>query len=255
MPKEINPDETTRAMAYKLWMKAPNPMVTFFKTLDVTNLVRTSKKKKLKFNMLLDWCIGKAASSIKEFYILPVGERLMKFDSIAVNTIVKNKDNEVNSCDILYNENLDSFNKEYLQYTIEAAEKCSDRDLSESSMVIGTSAIIDTEIDGAVGMNSGIFNNPFIIWGKYKKKFFKYYLSISFQFHHTQMDGAHAAKGVQKRTLERSKEDSQRPKRDSVNYAVSMFRIKPEVSRLRIASDRAGSFWSPMKSPQSSAGY
>lgn len=34
-------------------------------------------------------------------------------------------------------------------------------------MVIGTSAIVDTEIDGAVGMNSGIFNNPFIIWGKY----------------------------------------------------------------------------------------
>ena len=64
-----------------------------------------------------------------------------------------------------------------------------------------------------------------------------------------------SAKGVQKRTLERSKEDRQRPKRDSVNYAVSMFRIKPEVNRLRIASERAGSFCSPMKSPQSSAGY
>ena len=43
-------------------------------------------------------------------------------------------------------------------------------------MVIGTSAIIDTELDGAVGMNSGIFNNPFIIWGRYKKKWFRYYL-------------------------------------------------------------------------------
>jgi len=30
----------------------------------------------------------------------------------------------------------------------------------------GTSAIIDTEIDGAVGMKSGIFNNPFMIWGR-----------------------------------------------------------------------------------------
>ena len=118
----------------------------------------------------------------------------MKYDSIAVNTIVKNKNNEVNSCDISYNENLNSFNREYLQYTIEAAEKCSDRDLSENSMVIGTSAIVDTEIDGAVGMNSGIFNNPFIIWGKYKKSFFKYFLTVSFQFHHTQMDGAHAGK-------------------------------------------------------------
>ena len=61
-------------------------------------------------------------------------------------------------------------------------------------MVIGTSAIVDTEIDGAVGMNSGIFNNPFIIWGKYRKKWFKYYLPVSFQFHHTRMDGAHAGR-------------------------------------------------------------
>ena len=59
-------------------------------------------------------------------------------------------------------------------------------------MVIGTSAIIDTEIDGVVGMNSGIFNNPFMFWGKYRKKFLRFYLPVSFQFHHTQMDGAHA---------------------------------------------------------------
>jgi len=39
-----------------------------------------------------------------------------------------------------------------------------------------------------------IFNNPFIIWGKYKKQWFHYKLSLSFQFHHTQMDGAHAGK-------------------------------------------------------------
>ena len=192
MIKELNPKDTTRVMAYKLWMKAPNPMVTFFKTLDVTNLIRISKRKGMKFNMLLDYCIGKAAVSVKEFYILPVGEKLMQYDKIAVNTIVKNKDGEVSSCDILYVEDLEEYNKQYLKYTVQVAENCQDRDLSNDSMVIGTSAIIDTEIDGAVGMNSGIFNNPFIIWGRYKKKWVRYYLTISFQFHHTQMDGAHA---------------------------------------------------------------
>jgi chloramphenicol O-acetyltransferase type A len=194
MAKEIAPQDTTRAKAYELWMKAPNPMVTFFKTIDVTNLVRISKRKKLKFNMLLDYCIGKAASSIKEFYVLPVGDKLIKYDTIAVNTIVKNKTGEVSSCDILFNEDLNKFNQDYLEYTTSVAESCIDRDLSDDSMVIGTSAIIDTEIDGAVGMNSGIFNNPFMIWGKYKRKLFWYYLPISFQFHHTQMDGAHAGR-------------------------------------------------------------
>ncbi len=192
MAREINFKDTTRASAYELWMKAPNPMVTFFKTLDVTNLVKMSKKKKHKFNMLLDFCVGKAASSVKEFYILPVGEKLMQYDTLAVNTIVKNKDGEVSSCDILFTDDLNAFNCDYLKYTAEVSQSCTDRDLSADSMVIGTSAIVDTEIDGAVGMNSGIFNNPFIIWGRYRKKLFRYYLPISFQFHHTQMDGAHA---------------------------------------------------------------
>ena len=194
MVKEIDPQTTTRAAAFELWMQAPNPMVTFFKTIDVTNLVKISKRKSLKFNMLLDYCIGKAASGVKEFYLLPVGGRLMQYDSIAVNTIVKNRTGEVSSCDILYTDGLDKFNADYLKYTAEVAQSCTDHDLSEGCMVIGTSAIVDAEIDGAVGMNSGIFNNPFIIWGKYRKRFLKYSLPISFQFHHTQMDGAHAGK-------------------------------------------------------------
>lgn len=201
-PVEIDPKDTTRAMAFELWMKAPNPMVTLFKTFDVTNLVRVSKKKHLKFNMLMDYCIGKAASSVKEFYLLPVGEKLMKYETLAVNTIVKNKTGEVSSCDILYTEDLSEFNRDYLKYTAEVANTCTDRDLSESCMVIGTSAIVDTEIDGAVGMYSGIFNNPFIIWGKYRKKGFKYYLPVSFQFHHTQMDGAHAGRFLEKLQIE-----------------------------------------------------
>ncbi len=194
MAHSVDPKQTTRAFAYEFWMKAPNPMVTFIKTLDVTRLVKVSKRKELKFNMLLDWCIGKAAVPIKEFYMLPVGEELMQYDSIAVNTIVKNRRGEVSSCDILFDGDLEEFNKQYLQHTSEVAASCQDRDLSTGSMVIGTSAIIDTEIDGAIGMNSGIFNNPFIIWGRYKRRFFRYYLTISFQFHHTQMDGAHAGR-------------------------------------------------------------
>ena len=194
MPREIKPEDTTRAKAYELWLKAPNPMVTFFKTFDVTNLIRVSRKNNLKFNMLMDYCIGKAAVSIKEFYMLPVGDKLIQYDTIAVNTIVKNKNGEVNSCDIMYVEDLKAYNEQYLKSTSLSAVNCQDIDLSNDSMVIGTSAIINTEIDGAVGMNSGIFNNPFIIWGRYKRRWFRYYLTVSFQFHHTQMDGVHAGR-------------------------------------------------------------
>ena len=191
--KEINPKETTRAYAFEMWMQAPNPMVTFFKTLDVSHLLKISRRKELKFNMLMCYCIGRAAAQVKEFYILPVGGKLMQFDSIAVNTIVANSAGEVSSCDVPFNEELEQFNKDYLHLTKQVAESCTDHDLSTECMVIGTSALAQYEIDGAVGMYSGIFNNPFMIWGKYKRSLFKTTLTVSFQFHHTQMDGAHAA--------------------------------------------------------------
>ena len=190
--KEIDPKETSRACAFELWMKAPMPMVTFFKSLNVSRLIKISRKSKLKFNMLMCYCIGKAASGIKEFYLLPVGGKLLQYDSIAVNTIVPNKDGEVSSCDIPFSDDLSQFNKEYLQLTKQVSESCVNHDLTQS-MVIGTSALVQYEIDGAVGMYSGIFNNPFLIWGKYKRRFFKTTLLVSFQFHHTQMDGYHAS--------------------------------------------------------------
>ena len=196
-PTVIDPKTTTRAAAFDLWMNAPNPMVTFFKTIDVTPLIRISRKSGYKFNMLICWCIGKAASEIKEFYLLPVGDDLLQYDSIAVNTIVKNKAGEVASCDVPFSVSLAQFNADYLRLTRQVAENCENHDLTDS-MVIGTSAVVDTEIDGAVGMNSGIFNNPFLIWGKYHKGLFKTTLKLSFQFHHTQMDGAHAGRFLQR---------------------------------------------------------
>ena len=196
-PIVIDPETTARAEAYKLWMSAPNPMVTFFKTLDVTPLLRFGRRRGYKFNMLLCWCIGKAASEAGEFYLLPVGRELWKYDSIAVNTIVKNRTGEVSSCDVPFSTDLARFNADYLRLTRKTAESCENHDLTES-MVIGTSAVVDTEIDGAVGMNSGIFNNPFIIWGKYRKGLFRTTLKLSFQFHHTQMDGAHAGRFLQR---------------------------------------------------------
>ena len=93
--KEVNPKETTRAYAFEMWMNAPMPMVTFFKTLNVSRLVRLSRSNGLKFNMLMGYCVGKAASSINEFYMLPVGDKLMQYDSIAVNTIVANIEGEL----------------------------------------------------------------------------------------------------------------------------------------------------------------
>ena len=191
--QEVDPAHTSRAYAFDMWMKAPMPMVTLIKTLDVSRLRRLSRRYGLKFNMLMCWCIGKAASRIKEFYMLPVGGKLMQYDSIAVNTIVADCKGEVSSCDIPFSDDLSRFNDDYLRLTREVADSCENHDVTDS-MVIGTSALAQYDIDGAMGMYSGVFNNPFMIWGRYRRNWFRTYLTVSFQFHHTQMDGAQAAR-------------------------------------------------------------
>lgn len=191
--QEVDPAHTSRAYAFDMWMKAPMPMVTLIKTLDVSRLRRLSRRYGLKFNMLMCWCIGKVASRIKEFYMLPVGGKLMQYDSIAVNTIVADCKGEVSSCDIPFSDDLSRFNDDYLRLTREVADSCENHDVTDS-MVIGTSALAQYDIDGAMGMYSGVFNNPFMIWGRYRRNWFRTYLTVSFQFHHTQMDGAQAAR-------------------------------------------------------------
>ena len=189
--REIDPKQTKRAAA-TIWMQAPMPMVTLFKTLDVTNLVRQSRKHRESFNLLLCWCIGQAAAQMEDFYLLPVENRLMQFDQLAVNIVVANRDGGINTCDIPVSETFGQFRRDYLELTRNVHDRCENFDLGEDYMVIGTSAITGCEIDGAVNIYAGFYNNPFLTWGKYRKRWSNATLPVSFQFHHTQMDGGEA---------------------------------------------------------------
>lgn len=191
--KEIDPKTTSRAAAFELWMQAPMPMVTLFKTFDVSRIVKVSRRRQLKFNMLMCWCIGKAASTVDEFYMLPVGDKLMQFDRLAVNVVVNTKSGGISTCDIPFSEDVAQFNADYLRLTHKVWETGEPHDLGSDYMVIGTSAMTVCELDGVVNIYSGIYNNPFLAWGKYRKRWLKSVLPVSFQFHHTQMDGAQAA--------------------------------------------------------------
>ena len=73
--REIDPKLTSRAKGFSMWLNAPMPMVTVNRTLDITAAVRYSRKKDYALNALLCWTIGKAASSVEEFYLLPVQEK------------------------------------------------------------------------------------------------------------------------------------------------------------------------------------
>ena len=180
-------------MAFELWMKSPMPMVTLTKTLDVTRLYKVSRRRGLKFNMLLCWCIGNAASRIEEFYLLPQNGKLYKYDRMAINVIVDNVMGGLSFCDIAVTDNLELFNVNYLHLTKTISQTCQDI-LDDEAVIVGTSAVTGTELDSIVNQYTDQFCNPMVMWGRYRKKWLKVTLPISFQFHHAQMDGGHAAR-------------------------------------------------------------
>ena len=192
MKSEINPQNTSRAKAFLLWMSSPMPMVTLTKTFDVSNVLKASKKLGITFNALLCWCIGKVASQIEEFYLLPEQGKLFKYNDIAINVIVNNRNGGINSCDIPFSMDINQFANDYNALTMQTFIECKSSFLEEN-MIIGTSAMIQTELDSIVNQYTDKFSNPMVMWGKYRKKWFKTYLPISFQFHHVQMDGGHGA--------------------------------------------------------------
>ena len=197
MKTEINPQESLRAEAFRLWMSSPMPMVTLTKTMDVSRLLRASRKKGMKFNALLCWCIGRAATGIEEFYTLPEAGKLYRYDRLTVNVIVNNAQGGINSCDIPFCDDFQQFNHDYLELTTKVSAECESRYL-DGYMVIGTSAMIDTELDSIVNQYTDQFCNPMVMWGRYRKGLFKTTLPVSFQFHHVQMDGGHAARFLER---------------------------------------------------------
>lgn len=192
MAQEIDPGRTSRAAAFAAWMGAPMPMVTLTGTFDAGRLLRLARRG-FKFNMLLCWCIGQAASQTPEFYLLPVDGKLLRYDKLAVNVVVATRAGGIATCDVPFSGNLARFNRDYLTLTRRVRDTGRDYALGEDYMVIGTSALPGFALDSAVNIYAGVYNNPFLLWGKCRRGLLGAKLPISFQFHHVQMDGQQAA--------------------------------------------------------------
>lgn len=197
MRQLIDPKDTTRAEAFALWSKSPQPMVTVGKTFDVTRLRKVSRRRGMKFNMLLCWCIGRAASQIDEFYLLVDKDRLYRYDRLGINVIVDHQKGGICNCDIPYSDDIQQFSNDYDRITQQAAITCQNI-TDDSAQIVGTTAIVGTELDYIVNQYTGIYSNPFLAWSRYHRHWFRTTLPISMQFHHAQMDGSHATRFLER---------------------------------------------------------
>ena len=137
--REVDPLTTKRWRSWELYHQAPMPMVTIFQTLDITNLMRWQKRG-YKMNMLLCYCIGKARhSAVRNSICCHRESGCLAYDQIGISVIVANAQDGINSCDIPFTDDLETFNERYLHGSQTVRETCSDL-TAEDCMMIGTSA-------------------------------------------------------------------------------------------------------------------
>ena len=189
--KEVNPALTSRAQSFALFASAPMPMLTVFKTLDVTKAVKKAKRRKVKLNALLCHAVYLAAKDINEMHYLVKDGKLFFSKELSVGLVVKGKDGKLLNCDVPASENFSVFYSDYNRVIEKALEENEPQEDTER-VSIGTSAILTGSIDGLVNLYSPAFTNPFLVWSKYENKFLRKKLKVSFQFHHAQLDGAEA---------------------------------------------------------------
>ena len=119
--------------------------------------------------------------------------KLYRYDHMAINVIAENVKGGLSFCDVAVTDDLEAFNANYTHLMETITQTCQDI-LDDGAVIVGTSAVMGTELDCIVNQYNGIFTNPFLAWGRYHKGWLKTTLPISFQFHHAQMDGSHAAR-------------------------------------------------------------
>lgn len=192
---EIDPELTSRGQSYKDFIDAPMPMVTIFQEKDVTRLVRKCRKG-YKYHMLMCYCIGQAAKSVPEMLLQIRDKTMLSYDKFAIDVIVSNKKGTLSYVDVPLVDDLEEFNRLYLERTKRAAENCENIYITDSS-IICTSALVRYEIDGIVNLYHTVYDHPFLAWGKCTRRWFRYKQKISFQWHHAIMDGEHACRFLQ----------------------------------------------------------
>lgn len=192
--EEMNPLQTGRKSAFEDFRDCACPTIVATKKFDVTNLVSFSKEHNMKFNMLLCYLMAKSAQAIDAFLVQYRPYKLYRYDRICVNIVVNDDEDNVYLCDVPYTESLNEFASEYDRITIATKTGRCNYLLDDYSR-LGTSAVVQTEMESISGGYNDKYTNPFLTWARYhKEKDGTITLPISLRVHHIQMDGIHVGR-------------------------------------------------------------
>lgn len=183
--KRKNHFDYFRSLAY--------PYVGVTVNVDITELLRKTKEKKLSFFLTVCYCVSQAANHIPEFRQRIVGSDIVEFERCQTSHTVALEDGTYCYCTLRSDMPL----SEYIPYATKEQEDARQRrSISEESSDILDKFFISTlpwvsfnHLTQPVPMPAD--SNPRITWGKYFSEGERVKIPLAVLCHHALVDGLH----------------------------------------------------------------
>lgn len=172
------------------------PYVGLTVNVDITDLLKTIKAKRLPFFLSICYCVSRAANRVPEFRQRILNNQIIEYDDCLTSHTVALSDGTYCYCDLDSNRSFE----DYICYAVYEQEKSKQKNsidenaddtlgkifISTIPWVSYTALINPTPVPAD--------SNPRITWGKYFVQNEKVLLPVSVLCHHALVDGLHISK-------------------------------------------------------------
>ncbi|MFR8172785.1 MAG: CatA-like O-acetyltransferase [Marvinbryantia sp.] len=194
--KYLNMETYKRKNHFEYFNSLAFPYVGLTVNVDITDLLKTIKAKKLPFFLSICYCVSKAANRVPEFRQRILNNQIVEYDYCLTSHTVALNDGTYCYCDLDSNRSFE----DYIRYAVNEQEKAKQRNSinEEADDILGkifistipwvsyTALINPTPVPAD--------SNPRITWGKYFTENEKVLLPVSVLCHHALVDGLHISK-------------------------------------------------------------
>lgn len=187
MDEKIVLDNYKRKEMFLRFLNEPHNSVCVSGEFDITKIFKYSKKGH-KLNCIMLYCIQQAANKIEDFHYKIKNKELHYSEKVLTCSVAKGKDDSLYYITYPHQNNYSNFEKQYIELNNYAYNNCEHYWLKEEAK-ISTSAMVGFPFLSISSDVQSDYSNHYMLWGNYRKKFFKVKLNISFKFHHALLDG------------------------------------------------------------------
>ena len=193
MKQKIDIDKWKRKRQFSFFNKFTNPYASITSSVNVDEIVRYSKEKRISFYGIMTYAVAKSINEIEEYKYVLEEDGIYKYDKMDVSFSNLTNDGELNfSRTVEYNHDVDVFLNDF-EFAKEESKSTFNIPYDNKKNKIYITCLPWIRVTSVDNPKNGIDSNPRICWGKYFLENDNYIIDVSIQVNHAFQDGYHLA--------------------------------------------------------------